>query len=249
MSRLWSRYGCTSGRFARSLRTRLFPGTFPVRAPHLQNRNRGAGPTVRPRREERPMISTRRSVIAALLTSPALTTIGNGFAVAQPAPALELTPDCHDGDARTIAQTEGPYFKPNAPLKRDLAVDVPRGERMTIGGFVLDSACRPVPRALVQVWHADESGAYDTAGYRLRGYQYADDAGRWWFSTIVPGAYVGRTRHYHVKVQRPGGRILTSQLYFPGEPLNRRDGLFNQKLVMRVSDRDDGRLGRFDFVV
>ena len=195
------------------------------------------------------MASTRRSVLAALIASPVLAMADSDLSAAAPTFGLDLTPDCHDGDEHTVAQTEGPYFKPNAPLKRDLAVDAPRGERMTIGGLVLDTACRPVPKTLVQIWHADELGAYDTKGYKLRGYQYADDDGRWWFSTIVPAAYAGRTRHYHVKVQKPHGRILTTQLYFPGERLNNQDSLFDRRLVMRVSSSDEGRFGRFDFVV
>ena len=195
------------------------------------------------------MASTRRSVLAALIASPVLEMADNDLSAAAPTFGLDLTPDCRDGDEHTVAQTEGPYFKPNAPLKRDLAVDAPGGEPMTIGGLVLDTACRPLPRALVQIWHADESGAYDTKGYKLRGYQYADDDGRWWFSTIVPAAYAGRTRHYHVKVQKPHGRILTSQLYFPNERLNEQDSLFDRRLVMRVSSSDEGRFGRFDFVV
>ena len=195
------------------------------------------------------MASTRRSVLAALIASPVLVMADSELSAAAPAFGLDLTPACRDGDEQTVVQTEGPYFKPNAPLKRDLAVDAPGGERMTIGGLVLDTACRPLPRALVQIWHADESGAYDTKGYKLRGYQYADDDGRWWFSTIVPAAYAGRTRHYHVKVQKPHGRILTSQLYFPNERLNEQDSLFDRRLVMRVSSSDEGRFGRFDFVV
>ena len=194
------------------------------------------------------MVCTRRSVFAGLLASPVLATRIT-LSAAQSGPNLNPTPDCHAGDDHTVAQTEGPYFKPDSPLKRDLAADAPRGERMSIGGLVLDPRCRPVPKALVQVWHADDTGAYDTSGYRLRGYQHADEAGRWWFSTIVPGAYAGRTRHYHVKVQKPGGRILTTQLYFPGEPLNRRDGLFDRRLVLHISGPDDDRLGRFDFVL
>ena len=114
------------------------------------------------------MSSTRRNILAALLASPALAMIESNRIAAQPALGLDLTPDCHDGDDHTVAQTEGPYFKPNAPLKQNLAVDAPRGEKMTIGGFVLDTACRPLPQTIVQVWHADETGAYDTAGYRLR---------------------------------------------------------------------------------
>ena len=46
------------------------------------------------------------------------------------------------------------------------------------------------------------------------------------FETIVPGKYPGRTRHYHVKVQAPGRSILTTQLYFPGEPGNDGDRIF-----------------------
>ena len=195
------------------------------------------------------MIPTRRSILAALLTSPALALSEVNLTAAESTLRLDLTPDCHDGEAHTVAQTEGPYFKPNAPLKRDLALDAPKGERITIGGLVLDPACRPVPKTLVQIWHADQAGAYDNKGYSLRGYQYADDDGRWWFSTIVPAAYPGRTRHYHVKVQRPRGRILTTQLYFPGERLNDQDGLFDRRLVMRISSSDEGRFGRFDFVV
>jgi hypothetical protein len=42
---------------------------------------------------------------------------------------------------------------------------------------------------------------------------------------------------------------VTTQLYFPDDPLNRRDGLFDRRLVMRITDTADGRFGRFDFVV
>jgi protocatechuate 3,4-dioxygenase beta subunit len=193
------------------------------------------------------MQPTRRSILAAFLSAATLPVIRSHPAGAQA--VLELTPECGKGGELTMAQTEGPYFKPDAPLKRDLAVDAPNGERITLAGFVLDVGCQPIPKALVQLWHADETGAYDNAGFRLRGYQYADDTGRWWFSTIVPARYPGRTRHYHIKVQKPGGRIVTTQLYFPDDPLNRRDGLFDRRLVMRITDTADGRFGRFDFVV
>jgi protocatechuate 3,4-dioxygenase beta subunit len=65
----------------------------------------------------------------------------------------------------------------------------------------------------------------------------------------MPALYSGRTRHYHVKVQAPSSRLLTTQLYFPHEPANRRDGLFRRELLMRVADAGDGLAGRFDFVL
>ena len=62
---------------------------------------------------------------------------------------------------------------------------------------------------------------------------------------MVPGLYPGRTRHIHVKVQPRGGEVLTTQLYFPREARNRRDGIFDAALLMRVS----GGRARYDFVV
>ena len=53
----------------------------------------------------------------------------------------------------------------------------------------------------------------------------------------------------HIKVQKPDGRIITTQLYFPDDPLNRRDGLFDPRLLMRIMDTAGGQFGRFDFVV
>ena len=191
----------------------------------------------------------RRTILSTFLSASTFPLVSAGSATAQEGPRLERTPACGDHPQRTVAQTEGPYFKPDAPLKRDLAADRPKAEKMTIAGLVLDTNCRPVAKALVSVWQADETGAYDNSGFTLRGHQYSDDNGRWWFTTIVPAAYPGRTRHIHVKVQRPGGRVLTTQLYFPDEPLNRRDGLFDRRLLMRVSEGSDGKFGRFDFVV
>ena len=90
-------------------------------------------------------------------------------------------------------------------MRSDLSADAPAGERITIAGFVLDASRKPVPHALIEVWQADEQGTYDASGFRLRGHQYSYDNGRWWLTTVVPGLYSGRTRHNHVKVQRPGG--------------------------------------------
>ena len=104
-------------------------------------------------------------------------------------------------------------------------------------------------RALVDLWHADDKGDYDNSGFRYRGHQFTDAEGRFTFRTIFPALYPGRTRHYHVKVQAAGGRILTTQLYFPNEPQNRRDGLYRRELLMRMAQAGDGLAARFDFVL
>src|SRR5262249_21840212 len=121
--------------------------------------------------------------------------------------------------------------------------------RFELSGFVLTRSCRPLREAVVDLWHADETGAYDNMGFRYRGHVITGPDGAFVFHTIMPAPYSGRTRHYHVKVQAPGSRLLTTQLYFPNEPANLRDGLFQRDLLMRVADAGDERGGRFNFIL
>ncbi len=115
-----------------------------------------------------------------------------------------------------------------------------------VRGLVLSPDCKPVANALLDFWHADESGDYDNDGFRYRGHQFTDAQGRWRLETTLPAQYPGRTRHIHVNVQRPGARVLTTQLYFPGEPQNARDGLYRPALTLRMEKPGEGL---FDFVV
>ena len=179
--------------------------------------------------------------------------LASGWELSHPDAALTQqlapTPSCRDGDESTIRQTEGPFFKPRSPERSDLREPSTSGRRFELSGFVLTRACRPVRGALVDLWHADEKGEYDNVGFRYRGHVFTEPDGAFRFRTIVPALYPGRTRHYHVKVQAPSSRILTTQLYFPNEPANLRDGLFERELLMRVADSGDNLDGRFDFVL
>jgi protocatechuate 3,4-dioxygenase beta subunit len=146
----------------------------------------------------------------------------------------------------TPRQTEGPFFKTDSPLRTSLVEPGSKAPRLVVTGTVLSPQCKPVPNALLDFWHSDEQGAYDNRGWRYRGHQHADGQGRFRLETIVPAEYPGRTRHIHVKVQAPGKRILTTQLYFPGEPGNRRDGLYLPELEMKKIKPEEAG---FDFVV
>jgi protocatechuate 3,4-dioxygenase beta subunit len=162
---------------------------------------------------------------------------------------LASTPSCGDDHGSTEAQTEGPYFTPGSPRRATLLAPGVRGTPLVVSGRVLSEACRPLRGALLDFWQADGRGVYDNRGYRLRGHQFTDAQGRFRLSTVVPGLYPGRTRHIHVKVQRRGGRVLTTQLYFPGEPRNRSDSIYDPDLLMRVRRVPGGRRGAFDFVL
>jgi protocatechuate 3,4-dioxygenase beta subunit len=160
---------------------------------------------------------------------------------------LTPTPSCHDGNEPTVRETEGPFFKPRSPERSDLREPGAGGRPFELSGFVLTRACRPLSGAVVDLWHADDKGEYDNVGFRYRGHVITGPDGVFRFRTIVPALYSGRTRHYHVKVQASGSRLLTTQLYFPNEPANLRDGLFQRELLMQVADAGDA--GRFDFVL
>jgi protocatechuate 3,4-dioxygenase beta subunit len=149
----------------------------------------------------------------------------------------------------TLAQSEGPFFTPSSPERTSLLEPGLPGTKIALGGSVLTTSCQPVAGALIDFWQADDGGQYDNVGYRLRGHQFTDAAGRYTLQTVVPGLYPGRTRHFHVKVQAPNQPILTTQLYFPGEPNNQRDGIFRQELLLDVQDTAEGKLGAFNFVL
>jgi protocatechuate 3,4-dioxygenase beta subunit len=124
-----------------------------------------------------------------------------------------------------------------------------QGERLIVTGYVLGRECRPLANARMEFWHADAQGSYDNVGYRLRGHLFTDAAGLYRLETIMPGLYPGRTRHIHVKVLPAAGPSLTTQTYFPNEPRNATDGIFDARLVMSIQEIPGGLAARYDFVV
>jgi len=173
-------------------------------------------------------------------------------ATAAPTPvaqSLPPTPACGDDDDLTPAQTEGPYYTPDTPERASLLEDGITGTRLVVTGYVLDTNCQPVAQALLDFWHCDDAGVYDNVGYKLRGHQFANDAGQYTLETIQPGLYTGRTRHIHVKVQAPNQPVLTTQLYFPDGPSNSADGIFQSELLMDVQAAADGKAATFNFVL
>lgn len=165
------------------------------------------------------------------------------------AETLRETPGCGLRHHNTPPQTEGPYFKRESPQRDSLLEPGATGTHLLLTGRVLTTECRLVPAALLDFWQADAEGRYDNDGFRLRGHQFTDAEGRYRLETIVPANYAGRTRHLHLKAQAPGGRVLTTQLYFPNEPGNERDRLYEPELLMSVQRAADGLVATFDVVL
>jgi protocatechuate 3,4-dioxygenase beta subunit len=179
----------------------------------------------------------RRAVVKAMLVVPVA-----GLAVFSGArAALAATPECAD-DEPTPPQGAGPFFTPGAPERASFVEPGLRGQPLVVTGQVLSTACAPAARALLDFWHADDGGRYDVDGFRLRGHQYADASGRFRLETIMPGGYGGLTRHIHVRVQAPHGRVLTTQMLFPEATESPR----LRQLVVNMASPGEGR---FDFVL
>lgn len=174
---------------------------------------------------------------------------------------LALEPDADDADLTTNAGTGG----------------LPLGERIVVEGRILSGEGEPVVGTLVEIWQANAAGRYGhkadqhsaplDPNFVGMGHCYTDDSGVYRFITITPGAYpvpgtgVWRPRHIHFSVfaQTWRGRVVT-QLYFPGDPLQEFDPIFqaipkeSRSRLMASYDPelnvDDWALGyRFDIVV
>jgi len=192
-----------------------------------------APPASAPTLESDPVFPALTKVIE-LSTVPALKDdLFSQMGIALPVPACS---------ALTQQQTEGPYYKPNTPERISLFEDGMTGTRLILVGYVLDQNCFPLTNAWLDFWQADANGEYDNAGYRLRGHQFTDAQGRYYLETILPGIYASRPiRHIHVKVRPEGGAEVTSQLYFPDQPI---DGL-----TVTIEERGDTLVGYFNFMV
>ncbi|HTX91794.1 MAG TPA: hypothetical protein VMC09_11335 [Anaerolineales bacterium] len=167
----------------------------------------------------------------------------------QPIPVTGSGSACASPASATVAETEGPYFKAGSPERTSLLETGLAGTKLVLSGSVLTTDCKPVAGALLDFWQANAAGQYDNSGYTLRGHQFTDASGHYQLTTIVPGLYPGRTEHIHVKVQAPGGPVLTTQLFFPGVAQNQSDGIFDASLVMKVQSAPDGETAVFDFVI
>jgi len=147
----------------------------------------------------------------------------------------------------TPSEDSGPRFGHGrfGPLDNNLILNWTRGaapavgERVLIHGRVLDEHARPVPHTLVEIWQANAGGRYRHVkdGYLAPldpnfggcGRALTDEAGRYQFLTIRPGAYPWGNRgndwrpmHIHFSVfGHAFGQRLITQMYFEGDPLIR----------------------------
>ncbi len=174
-------------------------------------------------------LCSRRYFLKGLAASAAFFTVPGAFA---------------DELVRTPAQTEGPFYPDRLPLDTDNdliiinnAITPAVGEITHLSGRILGSNGSPIRNALVEIWQVDNHGAYLHSGTSNRSRRDANfqgfgrfltgSTGEYYFRTIKPVPYPGRTPHIHFKVKIRGRRDFTTQCYVRGEARNARDGIYN----------------------
>jgi protocatechuate 3,4-dioxygenase, beta subunit len=148
------------------------------------------------------------------------------------AEALMLTPK----------QTEGPFYPVDLPLDTDNDLIVLNdgltpalGNITHLTGRVTDVKGEPIRNALVEIWQCDQNGVYlhkgsDGGDKRDKNFQgfgrfLTGSTGEYYFRTIKPVAYPGRTPHIHFAIKMKGREKWTTQCYIKGEKQNDADGV------------------------
>jgi protocatechuate 3,4-dioxygenase beta subunit len=199
--------------------------------------------------------SRRRFLVRGLLALGSLAISGCGRVMRWMANAdnSEFSPTSYSFETSNLCALNaeairGPFYVSKTLLRREIAEDH-LGAALRLNFQVVDvEGCQPIDRAVVEIWHCDAEGAYsaypsyppdefpmvDPEGFYepenaerfCRGVQFTDASGFVEFETIVPGWYIPRTPHIHVRVSMPGSAevaiedervVLTNQVYFPDE--------------------------------
>ena len=189
----------------------------------------------------------------------------------------EVANQDREGSKGTI---EGPYYlegSPELPWNGTIPMraDEP-GTPFVFKGQVTSTDGAPLPGAKLELWHADNLGFYSQFApglpeWNLRGTFVADDEGRYEIHTIRPAPYqiptegacgqlieaagwhAWRPAHMHSKVHAPEHQLITSQLYFPGDPHNEDDIASAVKPELMLDPQpnpdEEGEITVYDFVL
>jgi protocatechuate 3,4-dioxygenase beta subunit len=174
--------------------------------------------------------------------------------------------------------TEGPFYPDKLPLDTDNdllvindSITPAVGQITHLTGKILGPTGQAIRNAIIEIWQVDANGAYihsadSSTGRNDKNFQgygrfMTDSKGQYYFRTIKPVPYPGRTPHIHVAVSRNGRRILTTQMLVNGHPQNDgdmvargvRDPLALETILVDFKPIRESKLGElaanFDIVI
>lgn len=182
-----------------------------------------------------------------------------------------------EGSKGTI---EGPYYIPGAPSLGTSGTlpmrDGEAGTPLLFAGHVSSVGGTPLAGATLEIWQADDAGYYSQFApalpeWNLRGTFTTDSSGAFEINTIKPAPYqiphdgatgalieaagwhTWRPAHLHLKIAAPEHELITTQLYFPGDPHNDDDiaSAVKPELLLdpRPAASGDGLEVTYDFVL
>ncbi len=169
----------------------------------------------------------------------------------------------------TPKEVEGPFYPVADQNDKDADLTLIAGEKklaqgqpIIIYGSIKDTSGQAIENATIDIWQANAVGRYNHPRETnpaprdpyFQGWAvlHSDKHGNYRIKTIKPGAYPAtrtwtRPPHIHFKIAKPGFPTLITQMYFPGEPLNKSDLLFNGKnkseqsaMIARETQAQDG---------
>jgi len=176
--------------------------------------------------------ASRRGFLHCLSLGAALFTVPGAF-------AEEL-------DRKTVTKTawveEGPFYPPKLPLDTDNDLIIVNnsitpaiGEITHLSGRLLDAKGDPIRNATIEIWCVDHDGVYLAdrsnqtrfdANFQGFGRFLTGSTGEYYFRTIKPVKYPGRTPHIHFAIKTKGREKWTTQCYIKGERANDRDFVY-----------------------
>ena len=124
-----------------------------------------------------------------------------------PAKASNCTP--------TSQTTDGPFYT-KATTQRKISSNQ-SGYKIIYKLKIQNKNCKPLPNLTISLWQANSQGQYSLIKNSLRGNQLTNKQGLVTFESIFPGWYPTRAAHLHVKILSQDQTLLSTQLFFPQE--------------------------------
>ena len=168
------------------------------------------------------------------------------------------------GDTPTSTDILGPFYRPGAPLRKNINPKNFVGEVLNLfGTIVKEDGKTPLNNCLIEIWQCQQDGLYDNVSdeFVYRGSQRVGADGKYHFTTTIPVPYpndenpeIYRPAHIHMRISSKGQQDLITQIYFKGDPYLDTDPSTKSSLslnrilsVKRKSENENGL--QFDVVL